>query len=333
LFSCGKSNLYKIEGELKNLSDSTLYIVYESPEGDVFDTIQANSKGQFSVMHERIENLQLVTVYYQEKEKWFMIYPEAGKPVQVKGDAQYPLSIRAKGGRTNNKLSEFKNKAVHLLKEQTDDRQSANVNLELRRIAEEFIKKNPKEEASAILISEYFNDSENIVPTEDLLNVLSPELKDYYIVKDLQSQIDIARISIVGAKAPDYNVKNIYGHTYTPDSFLNKYYVLAFTALWCDLCQTEMMMLDQISTEYSKDSLEILMISLDDNSDEVFELLKGDSVKWNLVIDSAGQAIDLFDKYNVNLLPKCLLMDKEGIIQLRTSNGTELKQVIDEIFK
>jgi thiol-disulfide isomerase/thioredoxin len=108
---------------------------------------------------------------------------------------------------------------------------------------------------------------------------------------------------------------------------------MAFTALWCDLCQTQMMMLDRIATEYHKDSLEIIMISLDDNLEDVFDLLRGDSIHWNLVIDSAGQAINMFDQYNVNLLPKCLLMDKEGVIRLRTSNGEELKQAVDEIFQ
>jgi peroxiredoxin len=348
LFSCGKSNLYKIKGELSNLSDPTLYIAYESSEGDVFDTIQANIKGRFNVIHAPIENLQSVTIYFQDKEKWFAVYPEAGKPVQIKGDTQYPGLIRVKGGRINNKLNEYKNKVAALLKEQTDmenkieeesptnsndTRQSANINLELRRIAQDFIRKNPEEEASAILISENFTDAENILQTEELLNILSPELNDFYVVKNLKSQIDKAKTSIVGAKAPEFDVTNIYGQTFTPDSFLNKYYILAFTALWCDLCQTEMMMLDRISSEYSKDSLEIMMISLDDDSEEVFELLEGDSVKWNLVIDSAGQAIDLFDKYNVNSLPKCLLMDKEGVIQLRTTNGAELKQTVDEIFK
>jgi peroxiredoxin len=348
LFSCDKSNLYRIEGELSNLPDPrVLYVAYESPEGNVFDTIQAGNMGYFSFTHEQIETLQAVTIYYQDKEKWFMIYPEAGKPVQIKGDAQYPGLIRVKGGRINNKLNEYKSKVANLLKEQIDmenkigeesltgnnNHQSANVNLELRRITQDFIMKNPEEEVSAILISEYFTDPENILQTEELLNVLSPALNDFYIIKDLKSRIDKAKTSIAGAKAPEFNVTNIYGQTFTPDSFLNKHYILAFTALWCDLCQTEIMLLDQISSEYSKDSLEIMMISLDDDSQEVLELLEGDPIQWNLVIDSAGQAIDLFDKYNVNSLPKCLLMDKEGIIQLRTANGSELKQAVDEIFK
>ena len=99
------------------------------------------------------------------------------------------------------------------------------------------------------------------------------------------------------------------------------------------MCQTEVMMLDNIATKYPKDSLEILLVSLDDEMDEVREMILQDSIKWNLVTDSAGQAIDLFEKYNVNSLPKCFLMDKNGMIKLKTSNGLELKQTVDEIMK
>ena len=328
LSSCGKSDRYKVEGELSDLSDSVLYVAYESPEGNVFDTIQAGSKGQFSNTHEEIEGLLSATIFYDGKGKWFTFYPEAGKKVRIKGNAQNPKSIRAKGGRINDKLSEYRDKIASLT-----GQSSANANLEMRRITQDFITKNPKEKASAIVIADYFAEPENIAPTEELLNILSPDLNDFYVVKNLRNQIDKAKMSMVGVKAPAFNVKNVYGQTFMPDSFLNKYYILAFTALWCDLCQTEVMMLDQISTQYPKDSLEIMMISLDENSNEVSEQLRNDTIQWNLVIDSAGQAIEMFDKYNINLLPNCLLMDKEGIIKLRTSNGAELKQAVDEIFK
>ena len=335
--------MYQIEGRLSNLSNTPLYIVFETSEGNMIDTVLCNEKGQFSIFREQHDNLQAVTIYYDNREKWFDIYPEPGKPVQVKGDAQYPGLLQIKGGRTNNKLSDFKKKAAPLLKElenisdinPVSSPQSANIILELRRIAQGFISANPKEEASAILIYKYFADSDEIEQqTEELLNLLSPELNDYYIVKHLRTQISKAKATMEGAKAPDFNVTNIYGHTFTPDSFANKYYILAFTALWCEMCQTEVMMLDNIASKYPKDSLGIMLVSLDDSfNKETRENIHNDTIEWNLVIDSAGQAINLFETYNVSSLPKSFLMDKDGKIILRTTNGIELQQTVDEIFK
>ena len=346
LFSCNSGNVYHIEGRLSNTNNTTIYIVYESSEGNTVDTVICNEQGSFSVYHEPNDNLQVATFYYNNREKWFSVYPEAGKPVQIKGDANYPQLIQVKGGRTNNKLSEFKKKATVLLKESAelsdsrDERASngenapqlANINHELRRIAQDFIRKNPKEEASSVLISKYFTDPDDIEQTEELLNLLSPDLNDYYIVKNLRAQVEKAKTTMVGVKAPQFKVTNIYGQTLTPDTFLNKYYILAFTALWCDMCQTEMMMLDDIVTEHSKDSIQILLISLDDEITEVRNIIRKDSIQWNLVTDSAGQAINLFETYNVSSLPKCYLIDKDGVIKLKTTNGMELKQTVDEIL-
>jgi peroxiredoxin len=95
----------------------------------------------------------------------------------------------------------------------------------------------------------------------------------------------------------------------------------------------EVLMLDDIVTKYAKDSLEILLICLDDNLKEIRETVRQDTIQWNLVADSAGQAIQLFDIYNVNSLPKCFLMDENGVIILNTTSGEELKQKVDDIMK
>jgi len=339
--------MYQIDGKLSDLDDPTLYVVYESPEGNTIDTVLCDDKGHFSVLRTIEKDLKIITVYYDNREQWFTIYPERGTSVHINGEAAYPQVIQVKGGRINNKLSEFKRKASGLLKKQADlfaakeenedpdsenASKAANINLELKQKIMDFIKSNPDEEASAILISDYIANPDDMRQAEEAVNMLSPELDKFYIVKDLKTRITKANTTMPGVKAPDFKVVNIYGTTFTPDSFANKYYILAFTALWCDMCQTEVMQLDRMSTNYSRDSLEILLISLDDETKNVREVVLQDSIKWNLVTDSAGQAINMFEKYNVSAVPRCFLIDKEGIIILRTSNGLELKQAVDEIM-
>ena len=210
--------------------------------------------------------------------------------------------------------------------------QLTTLKLEIREKVQNFIAKNPKEPASAVLISDYFAHPDEIEQTEDLLRLLSPDLDDYYLVKNMWQEIEKAKTTQIGAKAPDFQVTNINGETFTVDSFANKYFILAFTALWCDLCQTEVMKLDDIAAKYPKDSLDILLICLDDELEDIRELVRLDSLQWNLVADSAGQSIQLFDSYNVNTLPKCFLINKDGFIVLNTMNGEELIQTVDEVM-
>ena len=347
LFACHDSELYKIEGQLSNLDNDSLFVVYESSGRILIDTLECDGNGVFSVSHEAIPRLKTITFYYDNREKWFTVYPEIGKTVQVKGDAKYPQLIQIKGSSIHNSLSRFRKKAQNLLKELADlsikkeenpltqaegTAKIANLKFELRQIAQDFIAKHPKKEASVLLIHEYFSNPDDIYLAEEMLDRLAPELHDFYMVKEMREYIAKTKNTTVGAKAPDFRVVNIHGKTITPSTFLGKYYILAFTALWNDMCHTNDMMLDDIASGYSTDSLDILLISLDDNTYEVRDMLQKDTIAWNLVTDSVGQAIHLFETYNVNSAPKCFLMDKNGIILLNTTSGVELKQKVDEIM-
>ena len=168
---------------------------------------------------------------------------------------------------------------------------------------------------------------------DELLAVLDPGLKDFYIVQDLEAYSARAQRTALGAEAPDFKVKNIYGLPISLDSFSNKYLLLAFTAPWCDMCQTEDLYLDRVAMKYPKEKLEMLLVSLDDKQDKVRQVLAKDSITWNLVTDSAGQATMLVDLYNVSALPLSFLIDEEGKIVLRTDNGIEIEQVLKELIR
>ena len=85
--------------------------------------------------------------------------------------------------------------------------------------------------------------------------------------------------------------------------------------------------------KYPKDKLDMLLISLDEDSKEVRQVLAKDSIAWNLVTDSAGQATMLVDLYNVSALPRCFLIDEEGKIVLRTDNGVEIQQTLEKLIE
>ena len=209
----------------------------------------------------------------------------------------------------------------------------ANVNHLLDEEAAAAIKKYPDEEASVVLIQHYFNHPDDTRRMDELLAVLSPKLNDFYLVRKLQEYSTRAKRTALGAEAPGFNVKNIYGTPVSLDSFPQKYLLLAFTAPWCDMCQTEDLFLDEVAMKYPKEKVDMLLISLDDNQAEVRKVLANDSIDWNLVTDSAGQAAMLVDLYNVSALPRCFLIDEEGMIILKTDNGVEIKQTLENLIE
>lgn len=356
LSSCGEGIAYQIEGKLDNLEDQTLYAVFENDETKAVDTVTCEKKGEFLIKRKE-GDFKEVTIYFENRMRWVTAYLEKGKKISISGDALYPALVRVKGGRINDKLTSMKKELAPLLEERTELRRKlrehrplrdsvnisiqnvdlasrlANVNHQLEEKVVMLVKKNPKEAASAVFIQTYFMRPDDTREMDELLAVLDPSLKDFYIVQDLETYSARARRTALGAEAPNFKVKNIYGTPVSLDSFSKKYVLLAFTAPWCDRYQTEDLYLDKVAMKYPKEKLEMLLISLDDKQDKVRQVLAKDSIAWNLITDSAGQATMLVDLYNVSALPRCFLIDEEGKIVLRTDNGIEIEQVLKELIR
>ena len=77
----------------------------------------------------------------------------------------------------------------------------------------EYIQEHPDEEASAVLLQYYFMNPDDTRKMDELLAVLSPKLKDFYLIRKMQDYSMKAQRTSLGAEAPGFTVKNVYGHT------------------------------------------------------------------------------------------------------------------------
>lgn len=352
LSACGNDGSYRVEGKLTNLEDETLYAVFENDNYKVVDTIVCEKPGQFSLKRSE-GDFNIVTIFFDNKKHWTTAYLTPGEKVTISGDALYPSLLQVKGGRVNDQLNSFRKSVMPLLKEQADlinilnkknnhnntieetdiPSRLTNVNHTLSERAQAYIQEHPDEEASAVLLQYYFMNPDDTRKMDELLAVLSPKIHNFYLIRKLQDYSTKAQRTSLGAEAPGFNVKNVYGQPVSLDSFPQRYLLLAFTAPWCDMCQTEDLFLDKVAMKYPKDKVDMLLVSLDDDSREVRKLLAKDSIDWNLVTDSAGQATMLVDLYNVNALPRCFLIDEEGKIIMKTDNGMEIEQTLEKLVE
>jgi peroxiredoxin len=331
---------------LNNPDGEAIYAVFEADDRKEIDTFAYEGTEEFVIIRME-EHFRLLTLYFENHRRWVTAYLTPHKPITVTGDVRYPPLIRVKGGRINDMLTGFRGKVSTLLKEQTDlmnaaasssdpsneakyTTRLAGINYELRLRAEAFIEKYPDEEASAVLIGEYLIDPEHPLFAEKFVNLLSPELNDFYVVKDLKNSIEKAKRTIPGVAAPGFETLNIDGKAFGKESFSGRYFILAFVSAWRDKCQTKELQLDRIIASFPKDSLDVMLVALDEDARDVREQIRTDSISWNVVTDSAGEAIRLTDLYNASILPCCYLMDREGVILLKTEHGVALEQELDK---
>jgi peroxiredoxin len=346
LAACKGKVAYQVKINLDNLPEQTLYVVFESADMKVIDTLAYDGKEK-CVINQTAEGFRTLSLYYNDQTQWITVYLEPYVKVTVTGDARYPQLAEIKGGEINEMLSLFRKGVAPLLKEQVDlvrnnfekgktanDNTSrlANINHELHVQAEAFIRKHPDKKVSAILIEHYFSDPENPLFTDELLSVLDEQLDDYHVVKDIKAFTRKAKRTIVGAKAPDFSVRDIYGKTYNTSSFDNHCYILAFVSMWEDMCHTKDLFLDELLKMFPEGSVGVVLICLDENPETIRKATAKDTLRWNVAADSAGQAIEMIDTYNVSSIPMCYLIDGMGNIVLKTDNGIELKRKLDELI-
>jgi Peroxiredoxin len=347
--SCGSNAIYQVEGRLTNLSDSLVYIVYEGSGDRVMDSVVCASPGKFKFEFNQ-EGFNSATLFFENRTKPVTVFLEPQQKISIAGDIAYPRLLQIKGGRINDKLAEFYKRISSLIKEEidlsialveTNDVASANTDIsskltnvrhQIEESALAYICDNPKESASVVLIQTYFVIPDDTRKLDELLAVLDPQLKDFYLIKELSEYSVRAKRTALGAEAPEFAVKDIYGKPFALDSLASNYKLLAFIAPWCEMCQTDILHLDRVVTKYEKEELNVLLVSLDDDPYGVRDFLKKDTIQWNVVADSANQAAILFDLYNVSALPRCFLIDENDKIILKTDNGAEIIQTLGNLL-
>ncbi len=349
LVACSKDNSYQIEGELTNLQNQTVYAIFEGNNEKVIDTVVCEKDGIFKIK-QTTGDFNTATLFLNNKETRVILFLKKGKDIKVKGDISNPKLLQISGGsEINSDLSKMRKKSANLWKErntlhkQIKEKEKSpieeadllakltNVNHRLEEEAITYIKENPNKEVSLALIYYFFVNPEDTRATDELLAIISPNLKDHFIYKDLVEYSARCKRTNIGEEAPKFNVKDINGNEFNLDSIDNKYTLLSFTPSWTKEVRPIGLHMIQIAKKYQEKDINMIMITLDDNTESLHNVLKKDSIKWNLVCDSAGQASALIDLYNVNELPLTYLIDKDKKILLKSDNNLEIKDALEEL--
>ena len=128
----------------------------------------------------------------------------------------------------------------------------------------------------------------------------------------------------VGNLAPDFTVTNLQGKTFSLAEYKNvKPVYLIFWATWCKVCKQEIPHFKKLYEEYG-DNIEILAINVDslswwsslsESNSRVNAYVKENTLTYPVTLDDKEELMTL---YKVQGTPTQLLIDKNGVILLRT---------------
>ncbi len=351
LGACSEEQSYQIEGKLSHLQTPTLYVVFENENEKAIDTVTCEADGTFK-LQQKTGDFNTATLFFENRSRIVNVFLEKGKKIKITGDITYPKLLNVEGGSPiNGQLTELRKASSNLWEEQAKllnqinqktknpieeadlIAKLTNINHQLEEEAVVYIKKHTDKAVSLALIQYFFTNPDDTREADELLALISPELRAHFLYRELEEYSARTKRTNIGEEAPDFKVKNIYGKEFKLDTVKHKYTLLAFVPSWEEKTKLSDIYMVQIAQKHAEKDLNLLLITVDDNCKQMRSYLQSDSIAWNLVADSAGQATALMDLYNVSELPLCYLIDKDKKILLKTENNLEVKDVLDELLE
>jgi peroxiredoxin len=136
-----------------------------------------------------------------------------------------------------------------------------------------------------------------------------------------------------GQPAPNLSLPDGNGNTVQLSSLKGSVVLIDFWASWCGPCRMNNPHLLKLYGKYHDKGLEILGVSLDDNSQAWKAAIGQDGLTWRQVIDSKGWNAVSAAAYGVDAIPASFLIDKNGVIQAVNLVGWQLESKVKTLLK
>jgi peroxiredoxin len=135
----------------------------------------------------------------------------------------------------------------------------------------------------------------------------------------------------VGDKAPNFKVKDIDGNTIELKDYRGQVVVIDLMATWCGPCIVEMEHLRAIYAKYNGSGVVLMSIDIDpkETNEQLREFKEEYGDDWIFARDTDNVGT----KYNVNYIPKVVIIDQDGRIAYEYTGVTSTSKLSSEIDK
>jgi thiol-disulfide isomerase/thioredoxin len=175
--------------------------------------------------------------------------------------------------------------------------------------------------------------SDNIAWYEKTVLALEAKYKDAPNVQLLRGMYDKERKWAIGAEVPDITLNSPDGKPISLSSLRGKVVLLDFWASWCGPCRQELPNVVAAYKKYHDKGFEVFSVSLDDNANNWTDAIKKDGLVWPYhVSDLLKWQSPVVPLYEIQGIPKAILLDREGKIIAKDLRGDFLEKSLAETF-
>lgn len=169
---------------------------------------------------------------------------------------------------------------------------------------------------------------------KELRASLDPSLDAHPYTIQLEEYMANADFKI-GMVAPDFSIKGMDGKMINLKDYRGKYVLIDFWASWCGPCLKEMPNVVKLYSETKRDKFEILGISIDSKDKEAAwkKSIKDHNMKWIQACDFETWFGPVARKYDVQAIPRTILVDPDGNVAGIDLRGEELMKTVKKLTK
>lgn len=183
-----------------------------------------------------------------------------------------------------------------------------------------------------LLAVEYLNPQEDVNEIAKIVESLNTNFPNSDYVKPLVARVNEMKRLSVGSEAPEIMVSDPDGKQIALSSFRGKVVLIDFWASWCGPCRKENPNVVKVYQKYKDKGFEIFGVSLDKEKGAWLQAIAADKLTWKHGSELAFWNSSFVKTYNIDGIPKTVLVDKNGIIIAKDLRGAQLEQKLAEIL-
>jgi thiol-disulfide isomerase/thioredoxin len=340
------SNTYKISGAVEGLNDGdTLFITNDLQTGIPTDTLIVKD-GKFELSGET-DSTYLCMVYSEKRNELNApFFIESGN-ISIKL-VETPGASRVGGTKCNEQWQELNDSVMTIGKEinriaehiygntvdemeqQKGMDQIEKLNQRFSAIVVKTTEKNIKNEFGYFLLTYYPEELIDNQTRMKLIDKLPDEKQKRPAIQKMLANLKQASESAEGMTIKDFTQPGLDG---TPVSLLgevskSKITVIDFWASWCGPCRQEMPFMLELYGKYKDKGLNIIGISLDEDSDAWKAATQQLNIPWVQMSDLKGWENVIAKHFCVNSIPHTIVVDQQGKILKRGLRSEKLEEFV-----
>ena len=340
------SNTYKISGAVEGLNDGdTLFITNDLQTGIPTDTLIVKD-GKFELSGET-DSTYLCMVYSEKRNELnapFFIEPGnisiklvetpgASRVGGTKCNEQWQElndSVMTIGKEINRIAEHIYGNTVDEMEQQKGMEQIEKLNQRFSAIVVKTTEKNIKNEFGYFLLTYYPEELIDNQTRMKLIDKLPDEKQKRPAIQKMLANLKQASESAEGMTIKDFTQPGLDG---TPVSLLgevskSKITVIDFWASWCGPCRQEMPFMVELYDKYKDKGLNIIGISLDEDSDAWKAATQQLNIPWVQMSDLKGWENVIAKHFCVTSIPHTIVVDQQGKILKRGLRSEKLEEFV-----